>query len=202
MTHALDRSVGYVLDALDKEGIADDTLVFFVNDNGGATNNSSENGPLRGRKGTVWEGGIRVPFLARWPNGLPKGKVYDQPVIALDLLPTCLAAAGAERRGELPLDGVDLLPHLRGQRDSAPHEALFWRHGDTKWAVRWGAWKLVSNGAGKPELFCLTEDLSEQRGLAEKEPALVAELQSRFDRWSKDLVAPLWSYGRKKASKR
>jgi len=202
MTHALDRSVGYVLDALDKEGIADDTLVFFVNDNGGATNNASENGALRGRKGTVWEGGIRVPFLARWPNGLPKGKVYDQPVIALDLLPTCLSAAGAERRGELPLDGVDLLPHLRGQSDGAPHEALLWRHGDAKWAVRCGAWKLVCNGGETPELYQLVDDIGETVDLAQQEPARVAEMQSRFERWSEQLVAPRWSYGRKKASKR
>ncbi|MCK5943097.1 MAG: sulfatase-like hydrolase/transferase [Planctomycetes bacterium] len=75
MTHALDRSVGYVLDALDAAGIADDTMVVFVNDNGGATNNASSNGALRGRKGSVWEGGIRVPFLVRWPNGLPRGVV-------------------------------------------------------------------------------------------------------------------------------
>lgn len=202
MTHALDRSVGYVLDALDAEGIADDTLVFFLNDNGGATNNASDNAPLRGRKGTVWEGGIRVPFLARWPNGLPKGAVYDKPVIALDILPTCLAAAGAERAGELPLDGVDLLPHVRGAEADAPHEALLWRHGDAKWAVRCGDWKLVGQGEAAPQLYHLGDDLGEQRDRAADEPDRVAELRSRFETWNAQLVTPRWRYGKKGAAKK
>ncbi len=199
MTHALDRSVGYVLDALEAEGIADDTLVFFVNDNGGATNNASENGRLRGKKGSVWEGGIRVPFFAKWPNGLPQGLVYDQPVIALDLLPTSLAAAGAGRQGTSPLDGVDLLPFLRGAKQGAPHEVLFWRHGDAKWAVRSGDWKLVQMGDGSPQLFDLAADLSEEHDLAGSQPGRVDALRSRFGTWAEQLVPPRWSYGRKRA---
>ena len=202
MTHALDRSVGYVLDALSAEGIADDTLVFFVNDNGGATNNASENGPLRGRKGTVWEGGIRVPFLARWPNGLPAGEVCDAPVIALDLLPTCLAAAGAERRGQLPLDGVDLLPFLRGHRDEPPHELLLWRHGDAKWAIRWGDWKLVKQGDDAPQLYNLAADVGEQDDRAASEAARVAKMTSRFETWAGELAKPRWRYGNKRSSKK
>ena len=202
MTHALDRSVGYVLDALDKEGIADDTMVFFVNDNGGATNNASDNGVLRGRKGTVWEGGIRVPFLVRWPNGLPKGKVYDEPVIALDILPTCLAAAGRDQQGEQPLDGVDLLPHLRGERDEAPHDVLFWRHGDGKWAIRRGNWKLLQQDDAEPMLFDLAADVGEQQDRAAAEAERVKNLRSRYETWNAQLVAPRWRYGKKRSKKK
>jgi arylsulfatase A-like enzyme len=201
MTHALDRSVGYVLDALDEAGIADDTLVFFVNDNGGATNNASKNGALRGRKGSVWEGGIRVPFLARWPNGLPEGKVYDQPVIALDILPTCLAAAGQQQQGKLPLDGVDLLPHLRGRQSAPPHDVLFWRHGD-KWAIRSGDWKLLQQGGGEAMLFDLANDVGEQQDRAAGEADRVAALRSRYETWDAQLIAPRWSYGKKRAGKK
>ena len=202
MTHALDRSVGYVLDALDAAGIADDTMVVFVNDNGGATNNASSNGALRGRKGSVWEGGIRVPFLVRWPNGLPRGVVYQHPVIALDILPTCLAAAGAKRTGELPLDGVDLLPHLRGERDAAPHDVLFWRHGGDRWAVRRGDWKLIKQDGDVPMLFDLAADVGEQRDLAAAQPERVAALKSRFETWNAQLATPRWGPGSEAAKKR
>jgi len=202
MTHALDRSVGYVLDALDAAGIADDTLVFFVNDNGGATNNASQNGPLRGKKGTVWEGGIRVPFFVRWPNGLPSGLVYDRPVIALDILPTSLAAAGATRQGQQPVDGVDLLPFLRGTREGAPHDLLLWRHGDSKWAVRSGDWKLVKQGDTAEQLYHLASDISEENDLAGSEPERVRQLRSQFETWQEQLVEPRWRYGRKRARKK
>ncbi len=197
MTHALDRSVGYVLDAREEEGIADDTLVFFLNDNGGATNNASKNGPLRGRKGTVWEGGIRVPFYVRWRAGLPRGEVYGEPVIALDLLPTCLAAAGAAAEGSLPLDGVDLLPHLRGERDGLPHAELFWRHGE-KWAIRQGRWKLLQQGEDSPQLYDLGADVGETEDLAAAQPTIAEALMSRYETWASELKAPLWRYGRKR----
>jgi len=193
MTHALDRSVGYVLDALEEEGIADDTLVFFLNDNGGATNNASDNGPLRGRKGSVWEGGIRVPFYVRWRAGLPKGAVYEQPVIALDLLPSCAAAAGAEVSGPLPLDGVDLQPHLRGDRKEPPHADLYWRHGD-KWAIRSGRWKLLQQDGEAPQLYDLEGDVGEQRDLAAAQTERAAELLSRYETWAAQLQPPRWRF--------
>ncbi|MGC6488648.1 MAG: sulfatase-like hydrolase/transferase [Planctomycetota bacterium] len=202
MTHALDRSVGYVLDALDEAGIADDTLVFFVNDNGGATNNASQNGPLRGRKGTVWEGGIRVPFFARWPNGLPSGAVYRRPVIALDILPTSLAAAGAAQTGAQPLDGVDLLPFVRGEQGARPHDVLLWRHGDTKWAVRDGDWKLVQQGDEPLQLFDLAADIAEEHDLAGSQPERVRQLRSHYETWRQELAPPRWRYGRQRARKK
>ncbi|MCB9877642.1 MAG: sulfatase-like hydrolase/transferase [Planctomycetes bacterium] len=197
MTHALDRAVGYVLDALDEQGIADDTLLFFVNDNGGATNNASKNAPLRGHKAQVFEGGIRVPFLVRWPAGLPQGAVYEQPVIALDILPTSLAAAGAGRGGAKPLDGVDLLPFLRGEREGAPHDALFWKMGDT-WAVRSGDHKLLHQEKGAPMLFDVAADIGEQNDLAAAQPERVAALQARYDAWAAQLMKPRWGAGAEK----
>ncbi|MFO1076281.1 MAG: sulfatase-like hydrolase/transferase [Planctomycetota bacterium] len=192
MTRALDRAVGMVLDALDQAGIADDTLLFFLNDNGGAVNNASRNGPLRGHKGQTFEGGIRVPFLARWPGHLPKGTVCDEPVIQLDIAATALAAAGASPPTEHPLDGTDLLPHLRGDAKAPPHEALFWRFGDS-WAIRMGAWKLVHQGDGAPMLFDLAHDIGEAADLAAKEPERVKALQARFDAWARELAPPRWS---------
>src|SRR5205085_3618986 len=100
------------------------------------------NRPLKGQKGDTWEGAIRVPFLVQWRGKLPAGSVYEQPVIALDLLPTALAAAGVAAKPEWKLDGVDLLPYVSGRRKETPHEILFWRFGP-QWAVRKGDWKLV-----------------------------------------------------------
>lgn len=198
MTRALDRAVGTVLDALDSEGIADDTLVFFFNDNGGATNNASDNTPLRGRKGQVFEGGIRVPFLARWPAVLGRGVVYDEPVIALDVTATALAAAGVESPKERPLDGVDLIPYLTGRAEGAPHEALFWRQRDN-WAVRAGNWKLLRQGNDAPRmLFDLAADPGEQNDLAAARPERVAELRRRFDAWNGELVEPRWASRRRR----
>ena len=130
-------------------GIADDTLIAFVSDNGGPEQvNASDNGPLNGGKATTWEGGVRVPFLVRWPNGkLPAGKTYDQPVIQLDLFPTVLAAAEIKANPERKLDGVNLLPHLRGETKDPPHAALYWRFGG-QMAVRAGDWKLTKAATG------------------------------------------------------
>ncbi|MCR9244240.1 MAG: sulfatase-like hydrolase/transferase [bacterium] len=197
MTRALDRAVGRILDALTAAGMLDDTLLFFVNDNGGATNNASSNAPLRGRKGQVFEGGIRVPFLVQWPARLPAGKVWNEPVIALDIAATALAMAGVSAPVERPLDGIDLVPLLIGERE--PQErALFWRHGD-KWAIRQGRWKLLTAGSGSPpQLYDLVADLSEQQDVAAAEPERVAALQETFDAWNGELVEPRWRYRRRK----
>ncbi len=195
MTASLDAGVGVVLDALQANGLWENTLLVFLNDNGGANNNASSNAPLRGSKGTLFEGGVRVPFLMQWPARLPKGLVYENPVISLDLLPTALAASGAEQVGEQNLDGVDLVPYLLGDQQGRPHAQLFWRHG-SKRAVRRGDLKLISMGNEPWMLFDLAKDPEESKNLANEGQETVAELADLYALWNAELVAPLWRYGR------
>ncbi|MCP5112107.1 MAG: sulfatase-like hydrolase/transferase, partial [bacterium] len=141
MTRSLDENVGRLLGKLDTLGLTDNTLVLFLNDNGGPDGPARSNGALRGHKGTYWEGGVRVPFLASWPARLPKGSRYKHPVSSLDLLPTAVAAGGGVPDPEWQLDGVNLIPYLSETRDGLPHETLFWRFWRVS-AVRQGPWKL------------------------------------------------------------
>ncbi len=186
MISALDEAIGQVLEALRRRQIADDTLVIFLSDNGAAF---SSNAPLRGGKGTLREGGIRVPFVVRWPAGLPGGVLYEHPVSALDVLPTVAAAAGVRFAPERPLDGVDLLPYLRGEARGPPHAALCWRWRE-QWAVREGSLKWVHAPAadGEPPvtgLFDLSGDLAETRDLAAERPDAVRRLRERLEAWDR-----------------
>jgi len=192
MTHALDRATGLVLDALAAQAVLDDTLLFFINDNGGATNNASRNGPLRGRKGQVFEGGIRVPFLVQWPARFEDCRVVEEPVIALDIMPTCLEAAGVSLAPDDPLDGVSLVSRLTGDSQQLAERELYWRQGE-KWAVRRGAWKLLRAGKGRAEmLFDLVADQGEKRDRIDVEPELAAELRELYDAWAAQLAEPRW----------
>jgi arylsulfatase A-like enzyme len=179
-----------VLGRLAALGLTDQTLVLFLSDNGGRTAiTTSGNGPLRGGKGQMWEGGIRVPFLMQWPGRLPTGATYRLPVSSLDVVPTALAAAGAALSPDGQLDGVDLLPFLRGDVASRPHETLYWRMGD-KHAIRSGDWKLTVESGAAPALFDLSSDLGEQRDLAASQPEKLQELTRRFEAWSREVGAP------------
>jgi arylsulfatase A-like enzyme len=191
MTRALDRAVGTVLDELKKQRLFDNTLVIFVNDNGGATGH--DNTPLRGRKGSSWEGGIRVPFALQWPAVLPKGKVFDAPVIQLDIFATAIAAAGVAKSPGQPLDGVNLVPFLTGQQAGRPHQTLYWKSGPT-WAVRDGDLKLVvgDRAMAKPALFDLSTDIGEQTDLAGQRPDDVKRLQALHSNWNRDFPTPKW----------
>lgn len=194
MMSAMDDGVGQVLAKLRELGIEEDTLIFFISDNGGPTpQTSSSNRPLRGYKGQVLEGGIRVPFLVQWKGHIPLGKVDERPVISLDIHPTALAAAGAAPQAP-PLDGVNLLPHLTGNADGLVHERLFWRYGEQS-AARVGDWKLLNQGDGPPKLYNLAEDIGEAADLAEKEPEKVRELQAAYDEWNATNTAPRWKRG-------
>lgn len=192
MTLALDRAVGNILGALDTNGLAGNTLVAFISDNGGPESvNASDNGPLRGVKGNPFEGGMRVPFALRWPAKLPKGTTYDKPVIALDLLPTALAAAGATAAPPKPLDGVNLLPYLTGEETGRPHETLYWRIGQNK-AVRDGDLKLVYFQGEGPMLFDLANDLGEEKDLATSRPQDAKRLGTKLAAWEAELQEPRW----------
>lgn len=189
----LDESIGTVLAQLHAQGLEENTLVIFLSDNGGPTRElTSGNGPLRGEKGSLLEGGIRVPFLARWPRALPAGRVFESAVSSLDIAATALAAAGVTvPSGEL--DGVDLVPAVKSS--SPAPRVLFWRMGQRR-AVRAGDWKLVRDGgprqAGAWQLFNLAVDVSEANDLAAREPARVEALAKLWEEWNSAQRPPLW----------
>ncbi|MHC4743218.1 MAG: sulfatase [Planctomycetota bacterium] len=190
MLAAMDDGVGEVLAKLRESGLEENTLLFFVNDNGGSGKNGSNDYPLRGKKGSMWEGGIRVPFMVQWPSRLQRGVTYDNPVIALDILPTAAAAGGAEPPGDRVIDGVNLLPYLTGRSEAAPHETLFWRRG-TDYAMRKGKWKLTHED-GASELFDLESDISEEHNLAGEQRQVLEELEGLYAKWDSEMVEPMW----------
>ena len=198
LVKSLDDNCGKILDCLEKEGLAKNTLVVFSNDNGGQTQTGALNTPLRGHKGEVVEGGIRVPMAMRWPGVIPAGKTNDSPVISLDWLPTFVEAAGGKAEAEWKLDGVSLLPVLKDPAAVLPGRPLFWRTGGSKGpvAIREGDWKLVQlrgkkEGAG-PELYHLKDDVSEARNLAAEHPDKVKALAAKLKAWEAELVEPRW----------
>jgi arylsulfatase A-like enzyme len=186
MMSSMDDAVGKILDKVRATGQEDNTLIFFLSDNGGPTKQTtSRNDPLRGFKSTTWEGGVRVPFCVQWKGKLPAGRTYEHPVIQLDILPTSLAAAGVAADPAWKLDGVDLLPYLTGEKDDRPHETLYWRFGH-QWAIRHGDWKLVAGNGGdlNGELINLAEDISESKNLAAQMSDKVRELKGLWNEWN------------------
>jgi arylsulfatase A-like enzyme len=196
MLSAMDDGVGAVLKKLRETGQEDNTLIFFLSDNGGPTRvTTARNHPLNGVKGQVLEGGIRIPFIVQWKGRLPAGRVYEPPVSALDVLPTCLAAADADAPERVQFDGVDLLPHLSGKDSNPPHTALYWRFGN-QWAIRKGDWKLLKLQMGEPRLFNLASDVGESKDLAAEQPELVQQLTADWKAWDAHLAKPLWGRAR------
>ncbi|MEO1999527.1 MAG: sulfatase-like hydrolase/transferase, partial [Planctomycetaceae bacterium] len=186
MIKALDDSMGVILDALQANGLTEKTLVVYVNDNGGTGNNE----PFRGKKGQLYEGGIRVPFAIRWPGQIPAGSVYDKPVISLDILPTVLSAVGGSLPNDRDYDGVNLLPHLSGHVAEPPHDILFWRYPRRGRAVRSADLKLLVPVQGVPELYDLATDRSEARDIAAQHPDDVTRLRKAIDDWERIVASP------------
>ena len=186
MMASMDDAIGRVVGKIRALGQEENTLIFFIADNGGPTaSTTSHNGPLRGFKMTTFEGGPRVPYIAQWKGKIPAGKTYDLPVMNLDVLPTAIIAAGGKTDSSWQLDGVDLMPYLTGKLTSRPHQTLYWRYGP-QWAIRHGDLKLVvsKGGSGQPELYDLATDIGESKDLASAQPAKVKELQALWDKWS------------------
>jgi arylsulfatase B len=197
MLAQLDDGIGRVLDQLRTSGIEENTLIVFLSDNGGPTKElTSSNAPLRGGKGELWEGGIRIPFIVSWKGRVPAGRVVNAPVVSMDATATALevASASAERKvapkPAAASDGASLLPLLAGESTINPHDTLFWRVGK-KHALRHGDWKLIRDG-GAWQLFDLTADIGEMNDLAGKETARVAELSALWEKWSAEQIDPLW----------
>jgi arylsulfatase A-like enzyme len=189
MLEKVDDGIGQMLAELDKRGVADNTLFVFSSDNGGA--HFSDNTPLFNGKQTLWEGGIRVPCLMRWPARLPAGKVIHQPAITMDLTATFLAAAGGEPSAERPLEGIDLVPILTGQRPEQPR-TFYWRIDRStrqQKAIRHGKWKYVLDGGYVNLLFDLEQDPGERRNLAIHHPDVMRDLQRRLAAWEAEMDA-------------
>jgi len=188
MLVCMDEAIGRVLDALRRTGADANTLIVFFSDNGGAKNNLANNGALRDYKHSLYEGGIRVPFVVRWPDKLPRGTACDEPIISLDVMPTICAAAGIELPSDRVYDGRDMLPALRGQLKGSLHETLFWDDGAELWTVRAGKWKLVSV-KGTLELYDLSADMGEKNDLSQQNPDVVERLERDYRAW-KGTMAP------------
>jgi arylsulfatase A-like enzyme len=192
----LDAGVGRILDALAARGLAEKTLVVFTSDNGGEW--LSRNAPFFHRKDTVWEGGIRVPAIARWPAGLPAGRTVTQVGITMDLSATFIGLARGDAAGA-GFEGIDLLPMMRGTAPDV-ERTLFWRVGPAPGqarAARSGDWKLVFDGTGaKQLLFDVTRDPGERDDLAARYPDRVRRLKESLDAWEKDVAGTASPAGR------
>ena len=196
MTWSLDENIGRLVDYLENRGLMENTLIFFLSDNGGAGahNNQSRNDPLKGWKGNKYEGGHRVPFLVTWKGTIPAGQHFGGLSSALDILATSVAAAGLDSPPGKPLDGVDLLPFLRGERSGSPHDRLFWRK-DAMAAMREGPYKLIRLEGYGYRLYNLATDLQESTDLRASEPAQFAAMRTALTEWDRQQVAPWWYEG-------
>ncbi len=191
MTSATDDAVGRVVQALEEKGFAEDTMVVFFNDNGGPLYTGVQsNAPLRMGKLFLFEGGIRVPLIVKWPGVVGGGSVCDGVVSALDMLPTFGDVVGATLPSSLRTDGVNLTPWLTGRRTDSPNEALFWRNGGNR-AIRSGKWKMVEV-PGHVWLFDLETDIGERKNMAKEQPDVVRELQRKYREWESTIEDPAW----------
>ena len=198
MMSAVDDGVGKVMETLRHHGLEENTLIFFLSDNGaplkitkpdhpdGIGWDGSLNWPMNGEKGMLSEGGIREPWLAYWKGHIPAGQRYSQPVISLDIAATAVALAG------LPpdpiLDGVNLMPYFTGENKAAPHDVLCWRW-VAQSAIRQGKWKLLVGGP-RSYLFDLEADPSEQHSLLTQHPEMAQKLRARLENWAGQLQPP------------
>lgn len=180
----MDEAIGALMAAVEKAGQKDNTLVIFMSDNGGSGNGG--NSPLKGSKSTMWEGGLRVPFIASWPGRLPAGKVTDEFLTSLELVPTLLAACGAAAPAGVVMDGFDMLPVLRGETKSSRKE-MFWQRRADK-AARFENWKWVESAKGNG-LYDLAADLAEKHDLTKEKPEIATMMRERFARWQGEMEA-------------
>jgi len=194
MLDRMDVGIGKVIATLKKEGVYDNTILFFLTDNGGAKKNKAINLPLRDFKHSVYEGGLRVPFVMSWPNKL-KHSVCNEPVISLDIMPTICAAIGAKLPSDRVYDGKNILPAIKNKLKAPLHQDLYFDGDDGFWAVREGAWKLVFSKKGNLELYNLDKDISEQNNLASRYPDKVNSLENKYKKWRSEMGAPM---GKKK----
>lgn len=189
MIKSMDDGVGAVMKALEASNLHRNTIVIFTNDNGGER--YSEHGGLAKSKGTLWEGGIRVPAIVRWPGKIKAGIVLDQPIITMDWTATILAAAGAKTNSDFPPDGIDLMPLFTGKENSM-ERSFFWRNfqRNKQKALREGKWKYLQDGQ-QEYIFDVVADPGETNNLAEKNTEKLAALKKKYSEWEKTVLPPL-----------
>ncbi len=194
MVDVMDRGIGTVVESLKRNGLYENTIIFFMSDNGGpqgqgyTPHNGSDNGDFRGGKGQYYEGGIHIPFMLSWPAKIKAGTQYDYPVNTLDVSRTAVELAGGDALGERPMDGVNLIPYVTGECNEAPHEAIFWKGSSgSKFAVLSSdRVKYVRNKPqDTPQLYFLNKDVSETKDKVEGNENLVDELKGFWDIWDK-----------------
>jgi arylsulfatase A-like enzyme len=180
----MDEKIGQMLDLLDAQGLADNTLVIFFSDNGGSS--AADNTPLRGGKSRMWEGGLRVPCIVRWPGRIPPSSVCREFLTSLEVFPTLVRAAGGTLPDDVVLDGFDMAEILAGRQES-PRKEMFWeRRGDR--AARVGHWKWVESSRGSG-LFDLVEDIGEQSDLSQDKPEVLRRVKERLAAWKRRMDA-------------
>jgi len=191
MVSALDDAVGRIVGALETNGLRDETLVIFLDDNGGPMYTKVQsNGPLRMGKLFLFEGGVRVPMIVSWPGVLEPNQVYSKVSSSLDVFPTVCAAAGIAIPDTLDLDGVNLVPFLKGDNLGSPHGSLFWSNGPNK-AARQGKWKMVKSG-DHVWLFDLSKDIGETTNVAKENPEVAQKIEKALQQWLDQMPAPAW----------
>jgi arylsulfatase A len=182
----MDASIGKMLEVLEEREILDNTIVIFLSDNGGG--GGSDNSPLKGGKSRMWEGGIRVPCLVRWPDGnVPAGSVNEEFLSSLEILPSLAQAAGVKLPTDITMDGFDWWPVLRRERES-PRKEMFWQRKDTV-AIRVGDWKWVDMGSQGKGLYNLKNDVGEKHDLSQERPEVLKQLMDRYENWLASMEA-------------
>ncbi|MFK8059446.1 MAG: sulfatase [Polaribacter sp.] len=189
MVSAVDDGVGLILAKLKELNIEENTIVFFLSDNGGNENKGSYNGQLKKGKGSLYEGGIRVPFAMQWKGKIPAGMVYENPIISLDIFAT--AAKYAQVSPKNKLDGVNLIPFLTGENKGIPHGTLYWRMFDKQsFAIRKNNIKLIKNNKGEIGLYDLSKDIAERNGL--NDSIFLKKLKNLHNRWNSLNINPIF----------
>lgn len=196
MILAVDDGIGRIWDELERQNIDDNTLIFFLSDNGGVgVPGQTSNLPRRAYKGNMFDGGTRTPFAIYWKGKIAAGSTYDRTISSLDIYPTVATAAGFDpSENKNPLDGTDLIPYLSGAKQGNPHESLCWRVcGGMEYAIRKGDYKLVKTYYSDDYmLFNLHDDKIESRDLAAENPDIVADMAADYEEWNSQMMAPRW----------
>lgn len=195
MTWSLDENIGKIQQKLETLNIADNTLIYFLSDNGGAANNSSSNIPLKGWKGNKFEGGHRVPFIVSWPAKIKGDRTFDGLSSSLDIFTTSIAAAQIKKDEGLILDGENLLPYLIDGKIGNPHDKLFWRKLEETGA-RLGDYKLIKLQNYGYSLYNLKDDISETKDLSRINSQKIEEVLTELENWETEIIKPLWQEDR------